>query len=66
MNVQGVFLAGISAKLSDGLQERQTFDIADGAPDFNDNHIHTLVDAMRMEDLISSVICGMTCTVPPR
>ena len=53
------------AQLADRLQERQRFDIADGAADFDQRHIKPRV-ASWMQCLISSVICGITCTVAPR
>ena len=37
MNIEAVFLADVERKLSNGLQKRQTFDIADCAADFDDD-----------------------------
>jgi hypothetical protein len=41
------------------------FDVADGAADFDHGDVG-FAGAQRMQRLISSVMCGITCTVPPR
>jgi hypothetical protein len=51
--------------LADGFEERQRFDVAHRAADLDQGHVVAaggLVDAR----LISSVMCGITCTVAPR
>jgi len=68
---QRVFAAQLMAQLADGLQKRERFDIAHGAP------ISTITTSMaegspaapetrRTAALISLVTCGITCTVLPR
>ncbi|WDT80682.1 MAG: hypothetical protein MPW14_02525 [Candidatus Manganitrophus sp.] len=54
-----------TAHLADRLEERQGFDVADRAADLDHRHIDPFPPAL-MQRLISSVMCGMTCTVPPR
>jgi hypothetical protein len=53
------------AELTDCFEERQRLDVADRAADLHDHHV--AAGATRfMCALISSVTCGMTCTVLPR
>ena len=55
------------AQLPDGLQEGQGLDVAHRAADLDDHDVvvrRPAVDSMPF--LISSVTCGMTCTVLPR
>ena len=66
MDVDDVVLADVLLELAHGLEERQALDVAHGAADLHDHHVHALGDARRMEALISSVMWGITCTVRPR
>ena len=67
---EAVVPADLVPHLADGLQEGQRLDVADRAADLGDDD----VDAARrprgrrarIRDLISLVMCGMTCTVSPR
>ena len=54
------------AELADRLEERQALDVADGAADLDDQHVDALGGLAGCGALISSVMCGITCTVPPR
>ncbi len=54
------------AHLADGLQERQRLDVPDGAPDLHHGYTREPPAPSRIRRLISSVMWGMTCTVPPR
>ena len=64
---EDVVPADLVADLADGLQERQRLDVADGAADLGDDDVDVVGPAIcRMRDLISLVMCGMTCTVSPR
>jgi hypothetical protein len=60
----------LQAELAHGLQEGQRFDVAHGAADFDDGHVHGIgvpMPAPRlMNSWISLVTCGITCTVLPR
>jgi hypothetical protein len=60
-----VVAADVEAELPDRLEERQALDVADRAADLDDHEVEAL-GAARMRALISSVMCGMTCTVAPR
>jgi hypothetical protein len=68
VDVADVVAAERDAHLPDRFEERQRFDVADGAADFDDRDLGSAVDAApaAIQLLISSVMCGMTCTVPPR
>ena len=66
MHEHAVFGAQIAADLTRGLQERLGFDIADGATDFGDDHVDVIGRLRTHADLISLVMCGMTCTHCPR
>ena len=64
-----VLAAELVAHLAGGLDERLRLDVADGAADLGDDHVGLRVVSVacrRMRRLISSVMCGMTCTVSPR
>jgi len=63
--VQDVIAPELDPHLTDGLEERQRFDIADRAADFDHAYVR-IPGAIRTRYLISSVMCGMTCTVAPR
>jgi len=47
MDVQRIFPPHIGAELTDRLQKGQPFDIADGAADLDDGHVHL---AFKLED----------------
>ena len=67
VHVDHVFGPDFENELPDGFEEGQAFDIADGAADFRDDDVDLFGSATcRMRALISSVTCGMTCTVLPR
>ena len=67
VNVDDVLRADFEDELADGFEERQALDVAGGAADFGDDDVHFLPSATsRMRALISSVTCGITCTVLPR
>ena len=62
-----VLAADLVAELADRLEERQRLDVADGAADLDDHDVVLgLESGRRIARLISSVMCGMTCTVAPR
>ena len=42
MNVQAIVLADVERELPDGFQEGHAFDIADGAADLGDDHVHVV------------------------
>ena len=58
--------AKFEAHLADGFEERQRLDVAHRAADFDDARFDVFGDYFRMAALISSVTCGITCTVLPR
>ncbi len=63
VNVEHVLLADVGSELTDGLQKRQTLDVADGSADLHDDHIHTVrhqFDAVL--DLIGDVGNDLNCT----
>jgi hypothetical protein len=66
----GVVGPELQAQLAHGFQEGQGLDVAHGAADLDDGHIHGVVVPMPaprlMYSWISLVTCGMTCTVLPR
>ena len=54
-------------ELAQRLEERQRLDVAHRAADLGDHDVDVLDSATsRMRCLISSVMCGITWTVPPR
>ena len=63
---QRVVAAELEAHLADGFEEGKRFDVADGAADFDDDDVDAVGDFLECVALISSVTCGMTCTVLPR
>jgi hypothetical protein len=59
----------LEAELADGLEERQALDVADRAADLGDRDVGSPgvgAAPARIAILISSVMCGITCTVLPR
>ena len=66
VHVEHVLAADVLAELPDRLEERQDLDVADGAADLGDHDVDVVVGVARGRRLISSVMCGMTCTVLPR
>ncbi len=48
VDVQAVLLADVEGELADGFQERQAFDVADGAADLGDDHV----------DVVGRPACG--------
>ena len=67
MDVAHVVAADVVAELPDRLEERQDLDVADGAADLGDHDVDVVGgERASMRRLISSVMCGMTCTVLPR
>ena len=42
VDVQAVLLADVEGELADRLQERQALDVADGAADLGDDHVHVV------------------------
>ena len=71
MDVQAIVAAQFGAELADGFKEGEAFDIAHRAADFDDGDVGSgifglILARLRMAFLISSVIWGITCTVPPR
>ncbi len=67
MHVDDVLRADFENELPDRLEERQPFDVAGRAADFGDDDVvFASSETSRMRFLISSVTCGMTCTVLPR
>ena len=64
---QRVAVAQLITELTHRFDVRQRFDIADRTADFGDNHVYIfLAPSSLIRRLISSVICGITCTVLPR
>ena len=67
VQVEHVLGPDLAAELADRLEERQRLDVADGAADLADHDVRgRRPAALRMRRLISSVMCGITCTVAPR
>ena len=60
--------AELVADLARRLDERLRLDVADRAADLGDDDVGLRLSSAcrRMRRLISSVMCGMTCTVSPR
>jgi len=69
VHVEGVAQARFNAELADGFQEGLTLDIAHGAADLHDHHIHILGDLLHNAlDLIRDVrdhLHGFAQIVPP-
>ena len=60
-----VVAAELEPQLADRLEERQRLDVADRAADLD--HAHVGIAGAELDArLISSVMCGITCTVAPR
>ena len=57
MDVQAVLLAGVQGELADGFEKRQPFNVADGAADLRDDHVHVVGGqlAHRRFDLVRDV-----------
>ena len=66
VDVADVLAADVGAELADRLEERQRLDVADRAADLDDQDVDALGGHRGCGALISSVTCGITCTVPPR
>ena len=67
VHVADVVAPDVPAELADGLDEGDDLDVAHRAPDLGDDHVDVLgAPSRRIRPLISSVTCGMTCTVLPR
>ena len=67
VNVEAVLLADVERELANRFEERQPFDVADGAADFGDHDVDIVGrPACECTLLISLVMCGITCTVLPR
>ena len=62
----GVLAAHVLAELADRLEEGQALDVAHRAADLHDHHVGVLAPPRGCAALISSVMCGITCTVRPR
>ena len=60
-----VLAPDVVAELADRLEERQRLDVAHRAADLDDHDV-VLGRERRIAALISSVMCGITCTVEPR
>ncbi len=65
MHVEHVIAPELDPHLADRLEKRQRFDVAHRAADLDHADIG-VAGAQRMRHLISSVMCGITCTVAPR
>ena len=64
--IQAVLAADVERELADRFEERQAFDVADGAADLGDDDVDVVGwPAAARPSLISSVTCGMTWTVLP-
>ena len=66
---EAVVPADLVPHLAGGLEEGQRLDVADGAADLGDDDVDPVRGPRRparIRDLISLVMCGMTCTVSPR
>ena len=46
MDVEDVGLADVEGELANGLEERQPFDVADGAADLGDDHVDVVGDQL--------------------
>ncbi len=66
VDVADVVAADVLAELAQRLEEREDLDVADGAADLGDDDVDVLGGETVDRLLISSVMCGMTCTVLPR
>ena len=66
VDVERVLRARLDLHLADGLEERERLDVADRAADLDDGDVDALGGVARPRALISSVMCGITCTVAPR
>ena len=65
MDVADIVAADLDAALPYRLEKRQRFDVADSAADLDNGNFRVRGPAA-ICCLISSVIWGITCTVPPR
>ena len=67
VHVEHILRADFEDELPDRFQKRQTLDVAGGAADLgNDDVVFAFSEISRIRSLITSVTCGMTCTVLPR
>ncbi len=68
MHIHDILMTLLQRKLADGLEEGLPLDVADRTAHFDEHYIKGVAPspASRMRRLISSVICGITCTVLPR
>ena len=66
VHVADVVASGLLAELPDRLEEGEDLDVADRAADLGDDHVDVVGGERAMRRLISSVMCGITCTVLPR
>ena len=66
MDEDRVLATDVVAELSNRLEERQRLDVADRAADLDDHDVGLRRRGGGWRALISSVMCGMTCTVAPR
>ena len=65
VHVHDAVVPELHAHLANRFQERQRLDIADRAADLDEANVG-IAGALLTPVLISSVMCGMTCTVAPR
>jgi hypothetical protein len=63
---RGVARQLLVPELADRLDERQRFDVADGAADLDDQEVEVGLEVGRMNSLIALVTWGTTWTVAPR
>ena len=65
VNINAMTSRQVVAELTDRLEERQAFDVADRAPDLDQDEIDAVV-ALEDEVLDRVGDMGITCTVAPR
>ncbi len=68
VHVHDVLWPDLEDELPDRFEKRQPFDVAGRAANFRDHNVGFAFgsEISRMRFLISSVTCGITCTVLPR
>jgi hypothetical protein len=64
MHEQGLVDAAFDPQLADRFEERQRFDVADRAANFDQGDV--VARSRFLSRTLESVMCGMTCTVAPR